>query len=36
MKSEEYAREFLTILRKDGNRTNIYENVDGYSEDKDR
>ena len=36
MRSEEYAREFLTILRKDGNRTNMYENVDGYLKDKDR
>ena len=36
LRSEEYAREFLTILRKDGNRTNMYENVDGYLKDKDR
>ena len=36
MGSEEYAREFLTILKKDGNRTNMYENVDGYLKDKDR
>ena len=36
LRSEEYEREFLTILRKDGNRTNMYENVDGYLKDKDR
>ena len=30
MRCEEYTREFHTILRKDGNRTNMYENVDGY------
>ena len=36
MRSEEYAREFLNILRKDGNRTNMYENVDGYLKDRDR
>ena len=36
LRSEEYAREFLNILRKDGNRTNMYENVDGYLKDKDR
>ena len=36
MRSKEYATEFLTILQKDGNRTNMYENVDGYLKDKDR
>ena len=36
LRSEEYAREFLNILRKDGNRTNMYENVDGYLKDRDR
>ena len=29
MRSEEYAREF-TILRKDGNRTNMYENAQSH------
>ena len=27
LRSEEYAREFLNILRKDGNRTNMYEDI---------
>ena len=36
LRSEEYATEFLNILRKDGHRTNMYENVDGYLKDKDR
>ena len=36
MRKEEYAREFITILRKDGNRTIMYENVDAYLKDKDR
>ena len=36
MRSEEYAKEFLTILRKDGNRTNMHENMDGYLKYKDR
>ena len=36
LRSEEYAAEFLNILRKDGHRTNMYENVDGYLKDKDR
>ena len=36
LRSEEYAREFLIILRKDENRTNMYENVDGYLKDKDK
>ena len=36
LRSEEYAREFLNILRKDGNRTNMYGNVDGYLKNKDR
>ena len=36
LRSEEYEREFLNILRKDGNRTNMYENVDGYLKDRDR
>ena len=34
LRSEEYAREFLNILRKVGNRTNMYENVDGYLKKK--
>ena len=36
VRSEEYAREFLNILRKDGNSTNIYKNVDGYLKNKDK
>ena len=36
LRSEEYAREFLNILRKEGNRTNMYENVHGYLKNKDR
>ena len=36
LRSEEYATEFINILRKDGHRTNMYENVDGYLKDKDR
>ena len=36
LRSEEYAREFLNILRKDGNRTKMYENVDGYLKETDK
>ena len=36
LRSEEYARECLNILRMDGNRTNMYGNVDGYLKNKDR
>ena len=36
LRSEEYAIEFLNNLRKDGNRTNMYENVDGYLKDRDK
>ena len=36
LRSEKYAREFLNIFRKDGKRTNMFENVDGYLKDKDR
>ena len=36
LRSEEYATELSNILRKDGYRTNMYENVDGYLKDKDR
>ena len=36
LRSEKYAREFPNILRKDGNRTNMYENLDGYLKNKDR
>ena len=36
LRSEEYATEFLNILRKDGHMTKMYENVDGYLKDKDR
>ena len=36
LRSEEYATEFLYILGKDGYRTNMYENVDGYMREIDR
>ena len=36
LKSEQYASEFLNILRKDGNRTSMYENVDQYLKDRVR
>ena len=35
LRSKEYAREFLNILRKDGNRTNMYETVNGYLKNKE-
>ena len=35
IRSEEYAREFLTIFSKGGNGTNMYDYVDGYLKDKD-
>ena len=36
LRSEEYAKEFCKILRRDGNRRNMFENVDGYLKNKDR
>ena len=36
LRSEKYARGFLNILRKEINRTNMYQNVDGYLKNKDR